>query len=139
MPPEAFERLAQRILRENGFVEVKVTGRSGDKGIDGIGLLKLGGVLTFHVIFQCKRWREPVSASTVREFRGAMSGRTDKGLITTTYFTPEAIREATRDGVPAIELIDGEELVALLKRLKLGVRTELVERVTIDPEWFKAI
>jgi restriction system protein len=140
MKPEAFERLAQRLLRESGFIEVTVTGRSGDRGIDGIGLLKLQGILTFRVIFQCKRWRDPVPASAVREFRGAMSGRTDKGLIiTTTYFTPEAIREATRDGVPAIELIDGEELVALLKKLKLGVKTELVERATVDPEWFDAI
>jgi restriction system protein len=122
MKSDAFERLAQRILRESGFVEVTVTGRSSDKGIDGIGLLKLQGILTFRVIFQCKRWASSVPAATVREFRGAMSGRTDKGLIiTTTYFTPEAIREATRDGVPAIELIDGEELVALLKKLKLVV------------------
>ena len=140
MPPDAFERLAQRILRESGFVEVTVTGRSGDRGIDGIGLLKLQEVLTFHVIFQCKRWREPVGASTVRDFRGAMVGRTDKGLIiTTTYFTPEAIREATRDGAPAIDLLDGETLVMLLKKLKLGVKTELVERVTVEREWFEAI
>ena len=140
MPPAAFERLSQRILRESGFVEVRVTGRSGDRGIDGIGLLKLQGVLTFHVIFQCKRWQDPVGASTVREFRGAMSGRTDKGLIiTTTYFTPEGIREATRDGVPPIDLIDGEALVELLKRLRLGVKTEAVERVTVDEEWFNTI
>lgn len=140
MPPDAFERLCQRILRESGFVEVRVTGQTSDKGIDGIGLLRLQGVLSFHVIFQCKRWREPVGAPTIRDFRGAMVGRTDKGLVmTTSYFTAEAVREATRDGAPAIDLIDGEQLVALLRKLKLGVATEVVERVTIDRDWFKTI
>jgi restriction system protein len=109
LSPAEFERLCQRILRENGFVEVRVTGRSGDHGIDGVGLLRLQEVLTFHVIFQCKRWKDAVSAGTIRDFRGAMQGRSDKGLVmTTSYFTPEAIREATRDGAPAVDLIDGE-------------------------------
>jgi restriction system protein len=140
MPADAFERLCQRLLRESGFVEVTVTGRSGDAGIDGVGLLKLQEVLTFHVIFQCKRWRQPVDPATVRDFRGAMVGRTDKGLImTTSYFTREAMKEATRDGAPPIDLISGDHLVALLKKLKLGVRTEQVERVTVEPEWFKSI
>ncbi len=140
MPPDAFERLSQRILRESGFVEVRVTGRTSDKGIDGIGLLRLQGVLSFHVIFQCKRWRDPVGASTIRDFRGAMVGRSDKGLVmTTSYFTPEAVREATRDGAPAIDLVDGEQLVDLLRKLKLGVSAELVERVTVNSDWFRTI
>jgi restriction system protein len=140
MKADAFERLCQRVLRESGFVEVTVTGRTGDCGIDGVGLLRLQEVLTFHVIFQCKRWRNAVDPSTVRDFRGAMVGRTDKGLImTTSYFTREATKEATRDGAPPIDLIDGEQLVALLKRLKLGVRTELVERVIVDGDFFKSI
>ncbi len=140
MPADAFERLCQRILRESGFIEVRVTGRGGDKGIDGIGLLKLQEVLTFHVIFQCKRWRDPVGPSTIRDFRGAMVGRTDKGLVmTTSYFTPEAMREATRDGAPAIDLIDGEQLAVLLKKLELGVKTEQVEHVTVDRTWFTSI
>lgn len=120
-----------------------MTGRTGDNGIDGIdgiGLLRLQEVLSFHVIFQCKRWRDPVGPSTLRDFRGAMVGRTDKGMvITTSYFTRDAIREASRDGAPAIDLIDGEQLVALLKKLRLGVATELVERVTVDRTWFDGI
>ncbi|HET6414310.1 MAG TPA: restriction endonuclease [Anaeromyxobacter sp.] len=140
LPATAFERLCQRVLRESGFVEVTVTGRSGDSGIDGVGLLRLQDVITFHVIFQCKRWRHPVDPATVRDFRGAMVGRTDKGLImTTSYFTREALREATRDGAPPIDLIDGEQLVALLKKLRLGVRTEMVERVTVERRWFEEL
>lgn len=142
MPPAAFERLIQRLLRESGFVHVEVTGQSGDEGIDGHGIMRLGGLLSFHVIFQCKRWQGSVGASRVRDFRGAMVGRADKGLlITTGTFTKDAIREATRDGAPAIDLIDGDQLVEKFKQLSLGVQTREVknEEVTVDREWFMHI
>lgn len=139
MSPDAFERLTQRLLRESGFTQVEVTGRSGDEGIDGKGILRLGGLLSFHVMFQCKRFRGSVSPSYVRDFRGAMIGRADKGmLITTGTFTQAATREATREGAPTIDLIDGELLMDKLKELNLGVETEIteVETVNIDPQWF---
>ncbi len=142
MDPSAFERLVQRLLRESGFIQVKVTGRSGDEGIDGKGIMRLGGLLSFHVIFQCKRYRGSVSTSQVRDFRGAMVGRADKGLlITTGNFTKDALREATRDGAPAIDLIDGDLLLDKLKELELGVRTEVVEaeQVSVDHDWFLSI
>ncbi len=140
--PDAFERLIQRILRESGFIQVEVTGRSGDGGIDGIGIIRLGGVLSFHVIFQCKRWKNSVPPTQIRDFRGAMVGRADKGLfITTSTFTREAEREATRDGAPAIDLINGEQLIDKLKELSLGIQTEIkqVENVIVDKEWFKGL
>ena len=106
MEPSSFERLVQRLLRESGFTQVEVTGRSGDGGIDGKGIMRLGGLLSFHVIFQCKRYTGSVSANQLRDFRGAMVGRADKGLMVTTgNFTKDAIREATRDGAPAIDLL----------------------------------
>jgi restriction system protein len=138
--PEAFERLTQRILRESGFVQVTVTGKSGDGGIDGKGIVRMSGLLSFHVIFQCKRYKGSVTPSQIRDFRGAMQGRADKGLfITTGSFTKEAIREATRDGAPPIDLIDGELLCDKLKELKLGVQTQLMEKMEIDNEWFDNI
>ena len=113
--PDAFERLCQRVLRESGFTKVEVTGKSGDGGIDGAGVLRVN-LLSFHVRFQCKRYTESVGAGAIRDFRGAMVGRADKGLfITTGRFTKEAEREAVRDGAPAIDLIDGLELCDLLK------------------------
>ena len=139
MDPSAFERLVQRLLRESGFTQVEVTGKSGDGGIDGKGIMRLSGLLSFHVIFQCKRYQGSVSASKVRDFRGAMVGRADKGLlITTGNFTKDAIREATRDGAPAIDLIDGDQLIDKLKELGIGVRTEIVEveQIAIDENWF---
>jgi restriction system protein len=138
--PAAFERLVQRLLRESGFIHVEVTGRSGDGGIDGKGIVRVSGLLSFHVIFQCKKYSGAVSASHVRDFRGAMVGRADKGLLVTTgTFTRDAIREATRDGAPPLDLIDGEQLADMLKNLKLGITTEVVERVTIDDAWFRLI
>ena len=142
MPPSEFERLCQRILRESGFTQVEVSGRSGDGGIDGIGVVRIGGFLSFKVLFQCKRWQNAVGAGVVRDFRGAMMGRTEKGLIITTgNYTPAAIREATRDGAPEIDLVDGEQLIDKLKELSLGVSTKqvIVEQVTIDPDFFKNI
>jgi restriction system protein len=136
--PSAFERLIQRLLRESGFVQVEVTGQSGDDGVDGHGILRLGGLLSFHVIFQAKRWKGSVGASQVRDFRGAMVGRADKGvLITTGAFTKDAIKEATRDGAPAIDLVDGDQLVEKLKLFSLGVETKKVEieQIIINNDW----
>lgn len=140
LTPAAFERLTQRMLRELGFTQVEVTGRSGDGGIDGRGIARLNGVMSFHVLFQCKRYKGSVGAGEVRDFRGAMVGRADKGLfITTGIFTPAAVKEATRDGAPPIDLIDGDALAELLKQLGLGVRKELVETIRIDDQWFGGV
>lgn len=140
MAPAAFERLCQRLLRESGFVEVKVTGRTGDGGIDGMGRVRIGGLLGFPVVFQCKRYQGTVGASIVREFRGAMMGRADRGLILTTgTFTRDARQEATRDGVPPIDLLDGDELMDKLKELRLGVTVQMIEEVAVDAHWFQAI
>lgn len=139
LSPKGFEHLCQRMLRESGFIQVEVTGRSGDGGIDGRGIIKIGGLLSFHIIFQCKRYTGSVSSQQIRDFRGAMVGRTDKGLfITTGTFTRDAKQEAVRDGAPPIDLIDGEDLVEKMKELQLGVKIEMEENVKVDKEWFKA-
>lgn len=139
--PSAFERLCQRLLRESGFVKVEVTGKSGDGGIDGVGVLRMN-LISFQVLFQCKRYAGSVSSPTVRDFRGAMQGRADKGLIITTgTFTADARREATRDGAPAIDLVDGELLCELLKERRLGVAVREVrtEEVTIDTAFLGSV
>jgi restriction system protein len=142
LEPSAFERLIQRLLRESGFVQVQVTGKSGDGGIDGKGIMKLGGLLGFHVIFQCKRYKGSVSPSQIRDFRGAMVGRADKGLfVTTGLFSKDAIKEASRDGASPIDLIDGDLLVDKLKEFGLGKSTKIieVEKISIDQDWFDSL
>ncbi len=138
--PAQFERLCQRLLRELGFINVEVTGKSSDGGIDGKGIVKIGEVLSFHVVFQAKRYQGTVASSVIRDFRGAMDGRAEKGLIMTTgSFSREAKNEAQRDGAKRIDLIDGNEFAEKLKELRLGVNVELVEDVRIKTEWFKNI
>ena len=140
MSPDAFERLCQRVLRESGFIEVTVTGQSGDGGIDGNGVIRLAGLISFPVLFQCKRYNGNVGAGVVRDFRGAMQGRADKGMIITTGgFTREAYQEATRDGAPPIDLIDGQLLAEKMKELQLGVATRTVEVVEVNTTWFESI
>ena len=139
MLPDAFERLSQRLLREAGFTKVEVRGKSGDGGIDGVGVLRVN-LVSFQIYFQCKRWKGSVGAKDIRDFRGALQGRADKGLfITTGHFTSQASDEATRDGAIAIDLIDGDRLCDLLKENGLGVKTEMTERVRIQSDWFAGI
>jgi len=135
LPPAGFERLCQRLLREAGFEQVVVTGKIGDGGIDGHGILSLNAFVSFRVLFQCKRYVGSVIPSQVRDFRGAMQGRADKGLILTTgVFTSEARRESSRDGAPPIELVDGEKLIELFAKLNLGLRP--VTTYDIDDGFF---
>jgi len=138
LPPAAFEKLCQRLLREAGFQQVEVTGRSGDGGIDGRGLLKINRLLSIQVVFQSKRYQanSPVTVSQIRDLRGAMAGRTDKGIfITTSTFTAEARKEALREGVPPIELVDGQKLVMMFEELELGLTPKTIYE--IDRRFFE--
>ena len=129
LPPAGFERVCQRLLREAGFEKVTVTGRSGDGGIDGHGVLQVNPFVSFQILFQCKRYEGSVTASQVRDFRGAMAGRAEKGIVLTTgSFTADAKRESIRDGVQPIELVDGEKLVQMFEQLELW----LIPRTTYD-------
>ena len=134
LSPSGFEKLCARIFREKGFERVTVTGRSGDGGIDGIGVMKLS-LLSFKVLFQCKRYKESVGPGEIREFKGAMTGTAAKGIfLTTGRFTKAAKEEAARDGCEEVELIDGSALCELLKDLGLGIKTR--EIVIVDDAWF---
>ena len=140
MDPTSFERLCQLILRESGFTKVKVTQASHDGGIDGWGILQVSDFLTFRVVFQCKRYDGSVGPDVVQKLRGAMPGNADRGLIVTTgRFTKGAIEEAAHEHKSPIELVDGEDLIDRLKALSLGVSTEMVEEVTVNPDFFANI
>ena len=136
LPTSGFEKLCKRLLTEIGINDITITGGSGDQGIDGKGIVKLNDVVSLNIVFQCKRYKETVSPHHVRDFRGAMQGRGEKGLIITTgRFTKEAKNEASRDGVTPIELIDGDRLVELFEKHRLGLKPVTV--FEIDNEFFK--
>ena len=139
--PDAFERLCRRILREAGFIRTQVTGGSGDGGIDGVGTYRVS-LVSFQVFFQAKRWRKSVGSKEVRDFRGAMTGRGEKGLlITTSTFTAEAKAEASRDGAPPVDLVDGAMLCELLADHGIGVTVSerIVRDVVVDEAALRAI
>lgn len=132
LTPEGFEKICQRLLRESGFEKVIVTGQSHDGGIDGYGTLEMNPFVSFKVLFQCKRYRGTVSRAQVGDFRNAMIGRAEKGIIMTTgTFSSDAIKEANREGAPQVELVDGEKLVEMFKRVELGVKPIKVYEVDL--------
>ena len=136
LPPAGFERLCNRILVESGFTEVVTKGEPNDGGIDVEGLMRLNELIAFKVLVQCKRYQSSVGPGIVRDCRGAMQGRTDKGIIMTTgYFTASARQEAVRPGTPPIELIDGDALVSLMERLVIGVKPRTV--YDVDEAFFE--
>ena len=123
-------------LREAGFSEVDVTRDGPDGGIDGRGILQINELVSFRVMFQCKRYKGSVGVDAIRNFQAALQGRADKGIILTTgTFTRDAEREASREGGMPVELVDGERLVALMQRLQLGVRPRTV--YDVDPKFFE--
>lgn len=130
--PKGFENLCKRLLREHGFENVEVTGSSHDGGIDGYGTLELNPFVSMKVLFQCKRYKGTVSRAQVGDFRNAMLGRAEKGIILTTgTFSEDAKREASRDGAPPIELINGEKLVELFEIKQLGVKQKTIFEVDL--------
>jgi restriction system protein len=132
LTPSGFEKICQRLLRESGFENVVVTGQSHDGGIDGYGTLEMNPFVSFKVLFQCKRYRGTVSRAQVGDFRNAMIGRAEKGIIMTTgTFSSDAIKEANRDGAPQVELVDGEKLVEMFKKVELGVKQKIIYEVDL--------
>lgn len=133
-----FEKFSLMLLRENGFEDLRLTQAGKDEGIDGIGNLKVNPFVTFKVLFQCKRYKggKPVSRQQIADFRNSMLGRADKGIfLTTSYFTSDAVREATRDGAQPIELVDAEKLISLMENIEFGLKS--VRTFELDREFFR--
>ena len=138
LDPYAFEKLAQRLLRECGFSDVEVTKKSGDGGIDGTGKLRINGIFSFNVAFQCKRYKGQVGSPQIRDFRGSLGTNIEKGiLITTGTFTREAKEEASSEGKRLIDLMDGEELIKKLAEYGIGLNE--VKSYEVDEEFFNTL
>ncbi len=136
LPPDGFDRICQRLLRESGFMQVTVTRRSANGDIDGHGVLQVNPFVSFNVLFQCKRGNITISTAHIREFRGSIMGRADRGVILTTgFFSTEAINEARQYGVPPIEIVDGEKLVEIFEQLRLGLKSKQI--YIIDQKFFE--
>lgn len=138
MNPYSFEKLTQRLLRECGFDDVRVTKKSGDGGIDGTGKLRINGIFSFNIAFQCKRYQGAVGAPDIRDFRGSLTTDIEKGVfITTGSFSKQAIEEASNPGKKQIDLINGEEFITKLAEFGIGVKE--IKDYEIDEEYFSKI
>ena len=86
------------------------------------------------MVFQCKRYSDAVTSRQVSEFRGSIPGNADKGLlITTGYFTSDATKLAQESSLFPIELVDGEQIVALVEKLQLGLKATY----KVDDDFFE--
>ena len=133
LSPGGFEKICQLLLRESGFENVTVTGKSHDGGLDGYGVLEINPFVSFKVLFQCKRYKGGVSRAQIGDFRNAMIGRAEKGImITTGHFTTDAVKEANRDGAPHVELVDGEKLVRMFEKVELGLKPKTIYQVDLN-------
>jgi restriction system protein len=133
---KGFEQLCMRLLREAGFERVQITGRSNDGGVDGVGVLQVNDLVSFNVVFQCKKWEQAVPPKEVRDLRGAMDGRAEKGIfLTTSTFSTNARAEAERAGAAPIELVDGLKLFEMFKKYELGLKPRTV--YDVDPAFFE--
>jgi restriction system protein len=131
-----FERLCLRLLREAGFDRLEVTGRSNDGGVDGVGVLQVNDLVSFNVVFQCKKWMNAIPPKEIRDLRGAMAGRADKAIfLTTSHFSQNAKDEAIRPGADPVELVDGEKLYAMFRKYELGLKPRTV--YDIDEAFFE--
>lgn len=132
LTPAGFEQICSRLLRESGFEKVTVTGHPKDGGIDGYGILEINPFVSFKVLFQCKKYQGTVGRKDIGDFRNAMIGRAEKGIIMTTgSFSSDAIKEANREGAPKIELVDGTKLVEMFKKVELGMKQKIVYEVDL--------
>ena len=138
MDPFSFERLTQRLLRECGFSEVKVTKQTGDGGIDGFGRLKISGIFSFKVAFQCKRYSGTVPTGDIRNFRGSLTTDVEKAIfVTTGSFSASARAEAFAQGKVQVDLIDGEEFIDKLAEYNIGIKE--VKDYVIDETYFSQV
>jgi restriction system protein len=136
LSPKGFEQVCLRLFREAGFERVQITGRSNDVGVDGVGVLQVNDLVSFNVVFQCKEWEQAVPPKEVRDLRGAMDGRAEKGIfLTTSAFSTNARAEAERPGAAPIELVDGVKLFEMFKKYELGLKPRMV--YDVDPSFFE--
>ena len=135
--PYYFEKVILILLKSMGYGDFIETSKSGDGGIDGIiNEDKLG---LEKIYTQAKRYNEnKVREKDIRNFIGAMSGDTSKGVfITTSTFDDAAVKKA-REAHHSIILIDGAKLVDLMYQYKVGVQTKTVYEVKeLDNDFFE--
>lgn len=136
--PYAFEKIILILLKKMGYGDFIETAKSGDGGIDGIINEDQLGLEKIYI--QAKRYSEnKVRETDIRNFIGAMSGDTHKGIFVTTSSFDEKAKVKARDAHHTIILLDGSKLVDLMHKFNVGVQTKSCYEVkVIDNDFFDA-
>lgn len=139
MDPYQFEFLVADLLRKIGYENVEVTKRSGDKGIDVNATLTMGGITDVKTIIQAKKYKKGnnISGSTITQLRGSAEVDQRGLVITTSEFTKDAIEESKAQNKMPVSLINGNTLLTLLIKYKIGVKVENVPVFSLDNEYFE--
>lgn len=138
MDPFQFEYLVAELLRKIGYENVNVTKRSGDKGIDVIGNLTVGGLTSVKTVIQVKRYKtgNNISGKYITQLRGSAEVDQRGLIITTSDFTKDGIVESKALNKMPVALVNGAKLIELLFKYKVGVKEETVSVYSIDSELF---
>ncbi len=138
MDPFQFEYLVAELLEKIGYENVEVTSRSGDKGIDVVGNLTVGGLTDVKTVIQVKRYSEGnnISGNFITQLRGSAAIDQRGLIITTSNFTKSALVEAKAPNKMPVALVNGGKLIDLLLKYKVGVKEEIVTVYSIDSELF---
>ena len=134
--PYFFEKVVLRLLKKMGYGEFVETPKSGDGGIDGI--INEDQLGLDKIYIQAKRFNEgKVRETDIRNFIGAMSGDTNKGVfVTTSDFDIKALEKA-RSAHHKIICIDGEKLVELMHQFNIGIQVKTIYEIKqIDEDFF---
>lgn len=129
LSPDKFEDFCRIFLTKYGFLEMKLTRRGRDGGIDVTGRLKVG-LASMRVAVQCKKYaaENKIGRSSVSAFRGDITGDFEQGIyITTSSYTKEAEDVSFKPACIPIVLIDGEQLADFMIDKRIGVQRDLVE------------
>lgn len=135
--PYFFEKVVLRLLKKMGYGDFIETSKSNDGGIDGIiNEDKLG---LDKIYIQAKRFNEgKVREKDIRNFIGAMSGDTNKGVFVTTSEFDEKALEKARSAHHKIICIDGQKLVSLMHEFNVGIQIKTTYEIKqIDEDFFE--
>lgn len=138
MDPFLFEGLVADLLQKIGYESVKVTKRSGDKGVDVVADLTMDGITSVKTVIQAKRYKKGnnIPGAVITQLRGSAEVDQRGLVITTSDFTKDARSESIAPNKMPVSLINGEKLLSLLIKYGVGTKGENVTLYSLDSEYF---
>lgn len=139
MDPFQFEYLVADLLKKIGYENVTVTRRTGDKGIDVVANLTIGGITNVKTVIQVKRWglANKIDGKIITQLRGSAEVDQRGLVITTSEFQKSAIEESKAPNKMPVSLVNGAKLIDLLIKHGVGIKKDTLTVLSIDSEYFE--